>query len=184
MKGSVRLRTRQLCARSREESGFGLIELLIAMTVMLVGIFAIFAMFESGIRQIRRASDVTTAAAIADSQMEQIRAVKFSVIGLTSAAIGAADPTYTGDTAYRAPGTNQPNQAVTLGSSSYSPVQTITGADGRSYRVDTFITWQSVQTGGGTPSIGRTIKLVTIVVRKGTTGMARIASAFEQSTGE
>lgn len=184
MKTSVPLRTRQLCARSREEGGFGLIELLIAMTVMLIGIFAIFAMFESGIRQIRRASDVTTSAAIGDAQMEQFRAVRYDVIGLTSAAIAAADPTYTGDTAYMAPGTNQPNQAVTLASSSYSPVQTITGADGLSYRVDTFITWQSVQTSGGTPYTGRAVKLVTIVVRKGSTTMARIASSFDQSTGQ
>ena len=184
MKSSVLLRTRQLRARAREEGGFGLIELLIAMTVMLVGIFAVFGMFESGIHQIRRASDVTTAAAIGDSQMEQIRAVKYDVIGLTSAAISAAGATYTGDTAYRAPGTNQPNQAVTLASSSYSPVQTVTGADGKSYRVDTFITWQSVQTSGGTPYTGRAVKLVTIVVRSGTTDMARVASSFDQSTGQ
>ena len=184
MRKPVLLRTRQLRASSREEGGFGLIELLIAMTVMLVGIFAIFGMFESGIRQIRRASDVTTAAALADSQMEQIRAVKFDVIGLTSTAIAAADATYSGDTAYRAAGTNQPDEAATLGSSSYSPVQTLTGADGLSYRVDTFITWQSVQTSGGTPYTGRTIKLVTIVVRSGSTTMARIASSFDQSTGQ
>ena len=40
------LRARTLAARSREQDGFGLIELLIAMTVMLVGVLAIFAMFE------------------------------------------------------------------------------------------------------------------------------------------
>jgi len=179
----VFLRARSLVARSREEGGFGLIELLIAMTVMLVGVVAIFAMFESGIRQLTRASNVTTAAALADSEMENYRAVKFDVIGMTQAALDAADPSYTGDTAYRAGGTNQPNEAVTLGSSSYSPVQTLTGADGRSYRVDTYITWASVQVSGGTFS-GRAVKQVTIAVSRDGSELARVTSSFDQSTGQ
>ena len=40
------------------------------------------------------------------------------------------------------------------------PVQTLTGADGKSYRVDTYVTWQTV-------AAGRAVKLVTIVVRDG-----------------
>lgn len=177
------LRARTLAARSREEGGFGLIELLIAMTVMLVGVLAIFAMFESGIRQLTRASNVTTASALADSQMENYRAVRYTVIGMTQAALTAADATYTGDTAYRAGGTNQPNQAVTLGSSSYSPIQTLTGADGRSYRVDTYITWASVQVAGGTFS-GRAVKQITISVSRNGAALARVTSSFDQSTGQ
>ena len=178
----ARVRTAATC--SREEGGFGLVELLIAMTVMLVGILAIFTMFQSGILQIKRASDVTTAGALADAQMEEFRAVKYDVIGMTSAAITAADATYTGDTAYRAPGTNQPDEAVTLASSSYSPIQTLTGADGGSYRVDTYITWESVQTSGGTPYTGRAVKQVTVVVSDGGKVLARVSSSFDQSTGE
>ena len=177
-------RIRTAAARSREDGGFGLIELLIAMTVMLVGILTIFAMFQSGILQIKRASDVTTAGALADAQMEEFRAVKYDVIGMTSTALAAADTTYTGDTAYRPPGTNQPDEAVTLASSSYSPIQTLAGADGRSYRVDTYITWQSVQTSGGTPYAGRAIKQVTIVVSDSAKVLARVSSSFDLSTGQ
>jgi prepilin-type N-terminal cleavage/methylation domain-containing protein len=179
----VSLRARTLAARSREQDGFGLIELLIAMTVMLVGVLAIFAMFESGLRQLTRASNVTTAAALADSEMENYRAVLYTAIGMTQTALDAADPTYNGDTAYRAGGTNQPNEAVTLGSSSYSPVQTLTGADGRSYRVDTYITWASVQVSGGTFS-GRAVKQVTIAVSRNGGELARVTSSFDQSTGQ
>lgn len=177
------LRARTVAARSREEGGFGLIELLIAMTVMLVGVLSIFAMFESGLRQLTRASNVTTASALADSEMENYRAVRYTVIGMTQAALDAADAPYSGDTAYRAGGTNQPNEAVTLGSSSYSPTQTLTGADGRSYRVDTYITWQSVTVSGGTFS-GRPVKQVTVVVRRSGKDLARLTSSFDQSTGQ
>ena len=44
------------------------------MTVMLIGIFAVFGVFQAGIVQIRRASTMTTAAAIADSEIEKFRA--------------------------------------------------------------------------------------------------------------
>ena len=115
--------------------------------------------------------------------MENYRAVLYTAIGMTQTALDAADPTYNGDTAYRAGGTNQPNEAVTLGSSSYSPVQTLTGADGRSYRVDTYITWASVQVSGGTFS-GRAVKQVTIAVSRNGGELARVTSSFDQSTGQ
>ena len=47
---------RPLSARIRDERGFGMIELLAAMTVMLVGIVAVFGLFRSGLVQLRRAS--------------------------------------------------------------------------------------------------------------------------------
>ncbi len=69
-------------ARMRDEQGFGLVELLAAMMVLMIGILALFAMFESGIRQIKRASTVTTAGALADREMENFRAIRYDSIGL------------------------------------------------------------------------------------------------------
>jgi prepilin-type N-terminal cleavage/methylation domain-containing protein len=69
-------RSRLLPARIRDERGFGMVELLAAMTVMLVGVLAVFSLFQAGIIQIRRASTVTTAAALADAEMEKFRAYK------------------------------------------------------------------------------------------------------------
>ena len=51
----------------------GLVELLIAMTVMSIGIFALVAGLSSGFGSINRASKASTAATLADQQMEQFR---------------------------------------------------------------------------------------------------------------
>ena len=52
------------------EEGFGLVELLIAMTVMSIAIVALVAGFSSGFGTINRASKTATAGVIADKQME------------------------------------------------------------------------------------------------------------------
>ena len=51
----------------------GLVELLIAMTVMSIGIFALVAGLSSGFGSINRASKASTAATLADQQMELFR---------------------------------------------------------------------------------------------------------------
>jgi len=57
----------------RDEAGFGLVELLIAMTVMAIGIFALVAGFSSGFSAINGASKASTAGTLADQQMEAFR---------------------------------------------------------------------------------------------------------------
>lgn len=66
-------RPQRLRARLRDEEGFGLIELLFALLVLNVGIFATVAAFTGGALALRRASHVSTAAAIADKYMECMR---------------------------------------------------------------------------------------------------------------
>jgi Tfp pilus assembly protein PilV len=56
----------------RAEDGLGLVELLIALLVLNVGIFATIGAFTSAAATIRRASHTSTAAAIADQEMEQL----------------------------------------------------------------------------------------------------------------
>ena len=81
----------------RDEQGFGLVELLAAMMVLMIGILALFAMFESGIRTIKRASTVTTAGALADREMENFRAIRYDSIGLPdSIVVAAAGPVFVG----------------------------------------------------------------------------------------
>jgi Tfp pilus assembly protein PilV len=164
--------------RLRADQGFGLIELLIAMVILNVGILAIVASFNAGIITLNRASRITTAAVLGDQQMELYRAIKYDSIRLQAATI-PTDPPYTIDAAYS--GTQ-----ITTTTCTGSPVpdecnasRTATGADGKPYRVDTYI----VET---TPTGGRTVKLVTIVVRDGTElskVYVRQASSFDQSTG-
>ena len=56
--------------RLRSERGFGLIELLMAMVMLNIGVLAIVAAFNSGMFALNRASQISTASALADSQME------------------------------------------------------------------------------------------------------------------
>ncbi|HEX2044314.1 MAG TPA: hypothetical protein VHF23_01665 [Gaiellaceae bacterium] len=263
-------RGRPLLARAREERGFGMVELLAAMTVMLVGLLAVFALFQAGLVQIRRASTETTAAAVADAEMEKFRAIKYEALGLDAALTCAsgcadADAVYRSDTAYRAddaPATTLAGAVstgattisvasaagfpetgefrvkiddeivlVTAGGSSSTtwtvtrgkdgtvaaahdagaavtlkeradvvsctssvpapdpcsdlvPTKEATGADGESYRVDTYVTWTQVTNFEGTP--GRAVKKITVVVRNAAaphTEWARVTSIFDESTG-
>jgi hypothetical protein len=151
------------------------------MTVLVVGIMATFAMFESGIRHIKRASTVTTAAALADAEMENYRAIRYSAIGLDDTQVLAAATPYPLDPAYQSNASNRVVLPVCGASPCTNdvPVQTLTGADGKSYRVDTYITWQDV-------TAGDDVKLVTIVVRDAddvNKTWARTASSFHESTG-
>ncbi len=144
---------RQIVHRSRSQAGFGMIELIAAMMVMAIGVLAVFAMYHSSMTQLRRASTISTAAALADTEMENYRALEYESIGLASSDVGAADSTYTGQSggAYLAISspTNQVSSTVVVTKcpgtpcTNSVPTRTATGADGKSYRVDTYITWQA-----------------------------------------
>jgi Tfp pilus assembly protein PilV len=167
---------------TRAEGGFGLVEVLIAMTMLAVGILALFAMFEAGIRQISRASTITTAGALADRELESFVAIRYDSIGLPDSLVTAAATPYSSDPAYEANASDRVdlNACGTSPCTSKVPVQTLSGADGRDYRVDTYVTWHAV-TGG------RNTKRVTIVVRDAADTSkvwARVGSTFDQSTGE
>jgi Tfp pilus assembly protein PilV len=236
-----------------------MVELLAAMSVMVVGLLAVFTMFQSGIVSIRNAGHQTTAAVIADSQMEKLRAAKYETIGLANAAVDAADAVYKGDAAYSVGGAatsslaaNMTSNETTMqvasgaafpstngfrvkvdyevvrvtagaGTSNWTvtrgidgtaavahtagvptpivqrvdvnacgtapcttlvPTTSVTGADGRPYRVDLYATWTEVRNSSG--ATGRSVKLITIVVRDQASPYrvwARVASTFDQSTG-
>jgi prepilin-type N-terminal cleavage/methylation domain-containing protein len=166
----------------REDTGFGLVEVIIAMTVLAIGILALFAMFESGIRQISRASTVTTAAALADREMESFVAIRYDSIGLPESLVTTAAAPYSSDPAYQASSSSRVGLGAcgTAPCTTKVPVQTLTGADGRSYRVDTYVTWHSV-------AGGRNVKRVTLVVRdvpNPAKVWARTTSTFDESTGQ
>ena len=173
-------------ARLRTEHGFGLIELLMAMVMLNIGILAVVASFNTGMFALNRASRISTASALADQQMELYRALTYNAIALDATSLGSVDNTYKCDSAL---GASCPNSASgeTTTSCSGSPLpneclpsRTANGADRKQYRVDTYITTT-------TPTGGRALKLVTVVVRDGSKlsarPLARVASTFDQSTG-
>ena len=154
--------------RLRDEQGFALVEMLIAIVVINIGLLAILLSLTSGMTTLRRSAETSTASAIADRQLERYRAVAFTSVYLDTTALAATDSTYSSDAAYSA---SQVNQACGTLTALCAPTQTVTGPDGRSYRVDTYIV--SV-----TPAGGTAVKQVTVVVRKaGTTAtLARVVS--------
>lgn len=68
----------------KNEDGFGLIELLISLTVLSVAILGLISAMTSGYITLNRASMHSTAGAIADSEMEGYRALTYSAISLGS----------------------------------------------------------------------------------------------------
>ena len=164
------------------ESGFGLIELLIAMVILNVGLLAIIASFQAGIVTLSRASRVTTAAVLADQQMELYRAITYDSIRLAGATIPGVAP-YTTDPAYTCSGCSTQITAPACSGPSYpdecNASRTVTGADNKSYLMNIYIR-QTAPTGG------RPVKQVTIVVRDAQNQsrvFVRQASSFDQSTG-
>ena len=173
----------------RSEEGFGLIELLISMMMLNIGILAIVAAFNSGAIALKSAGEISTASVVADKQMELYRALKYTEIALDSIAVATAN----GDTAYQCDFANRIDPAGSCGGANQqaqqektcatltpqcNPRQTVTGPDQRSYRIDTYVVSQ-------TPPTGRTVKLVTIVVRRSSDlhVLARVSSSFDESSG-
>lgn len=88
-------RLSRLVARIRDERGVGLVELLIALIVLNIGLFATLGAFTSGGLALQRASHVSTASAIADKQMEAFRDMPYSSIPTTAGSTvvsGSASP--------------------------------------------------------------------------------------------
>ena len=175
----------RLLVRCRSEAGFGLVELMIALIILVVGVLATIAVFESSLLHLGRATKMSTAAAVGEQEMEDFRAVKFDAIGLAPTAFATAttDPVYTGDSACAttcAVAGSADGETVTVTGSTFLPTQTLTGADGKQYRVDTYVLW-------GTIPNGRPVKDITVVVRdltNSTKTWARISSSFDESTGQ
>jgi type II secretory pathway pseudopilin PulG len=84
-----------------DEEGFGLIELVIAMSVTSIALMALVAAMSSGTVAIKRAANITTAATMAETQMEAYRAMTSRDIGLdiSSGTVAALDATYKADAA-------------------------------------------------------------------------------------
>ena len=183
--------------RGSEESGFGLIELVMAMFMMNVGILALVAAFNSGAVALRRASHVSTGAALADTQMELYRGLTYAQIGFDSTQMAAVDNTYKCDSAL---GASCPNTITTCAAAPCAtgsvptrtncavgppneclPYRTVSGStspDHYAYRIDSYITFQ-------TPTNGRQLKQITVVVRDAANNArvyARQTSTFDPST--
>jgi len=157
-------------ARLQSQRGFALIELLAAIVMINIGILAILLTLNSGQVTLRRSAELSTASVVADKHMERFRALQYSSIYLDTTSLGATDAMYQGDTAYSA---TQVSQACSPLAAPCTPSQTVTGPDGRTYRIDTYIVLKTPTDGAGVAN-GDPVKQATVVVR-GATGSAAVA---------
>ena len=171
-----------------------MIELLMAMTMLNIGILALVAAFNSGAFALRKSGMASTASALADQQMELYRLNTYTAILLDTTAEATArstDSTYNCDVALNgcAGGVAQYTSTCTTLTGETgtppprcNPSRLVLGPDRHRYRVDTYIVTQ-YPTGSGT---SRQNKLVTVVVRDGNnlaTVLAREPSTFDAATG-
>jgi prepilin-type N-terminal cleavage/methylation domain-containing protein len=178
-------------SRLRRQEGFGLVELLIAMTVLSVGIFAVVAGFSSGYVALARATRVSSSSVLADAQMERFRALTYPWICLST---GSSESTYT---AAAPSGTVVPSCSST--DPTLVPIQGAkTGPDNRTYRIDTYVVWNCPIGGtlstsspdttsapgcrAGSTLVSRPVKLVRVVVRDGAPTLTSKVYVQEEST--
>src|SRR5205807_1848954 len=169
--------------RLHEESGQSLIEIMIALIFISVAVAAVLSLMTAGAISLQRSGQKGTALTLADKQLETFRAIGYSYIRLnhnlvpvsgvyttansTDSSIPASTPLCTTD--------GQLSCLVTDGTTGTQPctatptctpsVQTVTGPDGRSYEIDTYITflkWTSA-TYSGFSQTGRPLKSVLVV---------------------
>jgi type II secretory pathway pseudopilin PulG len=163
--------------RLRSEEGFGMLELLIALVMLNVGIFALVASFNAGTLAMQRASQASTAATLAEKRMELFRAQLYTNVVLDT----ASTTTASGNSVYAADAAYSPTQVTqtctTPLPTTCNAMQTVTGPDGFSYRIDVYIVEYS-------PPGGRATKRVSVVVRNGgaTRTLARVVSSFDEAT--
>jgi type II secretory pathway pseudopilin PulG len=188
---------RRLGRRAGGENGFGLVELLIATTMLTIGIGALVTAFAASAVSLRRASQKGTALTLADTQMERYRTRSFTSVRIDGTLIPTSGSTYVTANANEdstiPPSTNQALAgqngddacSSTNEPPACKPIQDVTGPDGHTYRIDTYVNYINNDSTLSirTPASGLTLKRVTVVVRDGGTGtiLAREQSAFEGS---
>lgn len=173
-----------------DESGSMLIELVIAMTFIVVAVGALMSTYASSMISLHHSGTEGTALTLADRQIEAYKSLPYDAIQIASSTIpGGSDPyvtAHSGDASIPS-STGQITGGTPASSCTASTqavvgcaTQTWTGPDNQPYRVDTYIVTATV------PG-GRNVKQITVAVRQmvsgspGTKIWSRATSQFDQS---
>jgi Tfp pilus assembly protein PilV len=134
-----------------------------AVLIITVSLLALMAAYDQSFFSIHSSAKTSAAGQLAENQLELYASLPYSSIGLDSTTLTttkSTDVNYSSDES-ALPGTGSDVTITGCGSSAQcSPVQTMTGSDGKSYKLETFIralTNNSASTW--------TEKVVTVVVR-------------------
>lgn len=167
-----------------KDDGFLLVELIAAMLMLTVALLALVGAYSLGFFAIGSSAKTSAAGLLANNQLELYTSLPYNSIGLDAAtltSVKSTDATYsTDESALPVSGTD-----VTIsgcGSSAQClPVQTLTGPDNKSYKLETFIRLSSAT--ARSDSVSRSEKIVTVVVRaasvSGTPVVATFQTAFD-----
>ncbi|HVS85954.1 MAG TPA: prepilin-type N-terminal cleavage/methylation domain-containing protein [Gaiellaceae bacterium] len=152
-----------MATRARSEEGFTVIELVAAISVISIALLALLASYDQAFFSLHTSAKASSAGLIADQQLELYAALPYASRGLdnsTLSSVKASDATYLSDE-NSLPGSGTEVRITNCGSSPQcSPVQTVTGSDGHSYKLETF-----VRTLVNPNTSSWTEKVVTVIVR-------------------
>jgi type II secretory pathway pseudopilin PulG len=167
--------------RGSDQDGFLMVELVVATIVLSIALLGLMAGYDSAFVSIHKANQKSAAAALANAQLELYASLPFAQIGLDETrtdAVGdstgpsydslyATNPILASDGSY-VNGVVEPDGTFNdvkwnCGTSDYNclPIQTRTGSDGHTYRVETFIR-DVVE---GTSDISFKVRNVWVIVR-------------------
>ncbi|MGH3008502.1 MAG: type IV pilus modification PilV family protein [Gaiellaceae bacterium] len=149
-------------ANPRSEDGFLTIELTVAIVLITIALLALMAAYDQAFFSLHSSAKTSSAGLVAETQLELYASLPYSSIGLDSATrttTKSSDANYSTDEA-ALPGSGTDVTISSCGSSARcAPVQTLTGSDGRSYKLETFI--RAIAPAGST----WTEKVITVIVR-------------------
>jgi type II secretory pathway pseudopilin PulG len=173
--------------RAHSEEGFFLVELVASMLVITVALLALIGAYSMGYFAIGSSAKTSAAGLLANNQLELYESLPYASIGLdatTLTSVKSSDATYSTDEAALPSGVTGDVTISSCGSSAQClPVQTLTGPDNKSYKVETFIRLLSTRTDGAS----RSEKVVSVVVRNASvSGMPvvlKMQTAFDSSSG-
>jgi type II secretory pathway pseudopilin PulG len=127
---------------ARSEGGFLTVELVVAIVVITIALLALMGAYEQSFFSIHTAAKTSAAGQLAENQLELYASLPYSSVGLDSSTLTtkkATDTNYSSDESALS-GTGSDATISGCGSSAQcSPVQTLTGSDGKSYKLETFI---------------------------------------------
>jgi len=166
--------------RAHNEAGFLLIELIASMLVLSIALLALIGAYSMGYFAIGSAGQTSSAGLLANNQLELYATLPYGAIGLdttTLSSVKSTDATYSTDEA-ALPGSGTDVTISSCASAQCTPVQTLTGADHKTYKLETFIRLLA------NPNISsRSEKVVSVVVRNmsasGTPIVLKMQTAFD-----
>ena len=170
-----------MLTRLPQERGQGMIEMIMAVVLITVALLALMASYDGAFMSLHKSARTNAAAQLADTQLELYSSLyalntadPSAQIGLSSSLLTtakASDAYYSTDENALSPsGTDYTNSACTTTSSQCKPVQTVTGSDGKSYRMETFTrnvtqTLTCTMTTTGSCSTTTNERVVTVIIR-------------------